>query len=429
MSDKIFDSHSSQDWPLADVDLTDLNRFCEGFPHPIFAQLRRYPGPLYHPRTPLTPDNEGFWVLSRYQDILAVAKDINTFSSESGGGREGGGTMIEDLPRAVGPGSVINMMDDPRHKALRRLIAPAMSNATIAVLEPVLAQAAHDAVMQSLSKGGGDFVADIAAELPMFAIANLVGIPAEDRQKIFGWINAVLDYSDRQLGESSASSQQAMQHFMAYSQQFVESKRQCPGQDIVSRAVMEALPGGLGRLTAVEQLMIFNVVMVAGLETTRNAIAGGILAFIHHPAQWTRLQNSPELMGPALEEILRWTSPTPYNRRTATRDVLLGNRLIREGEKVTLWWASANRDEASFDHPEDFDIGRTRNPHLAFGSGGHACLGAQLARLEIRLIMRELLPRVSGFELAGAVDWVRSNKHTGIRRMPVRYLTKNSHGG
>lgn len=423
MSDIIFDSeHCAQRWPLPGVDLTNLALFSHGFPHVIFTELRRCVPLLYHPQTPLTPDNEGFWVLSRYQDIVAVAKDIATFSSESGGEREGGGTMIEDLPRTVGPGTAINMMDDPRHKALRRLIAPSMSSARIAALEPVLAVAARQAIAQALEKGEGDFVAEIAAELPLFAIANLVGIPPDDRHHIFSWINAVLDYADRQLGESSLGSQQSMQAFMAYAERFVEQRRLHPGDDILSLAITGELTDGLGRLTPMEQVMVFNVIMVAGLETTRNALAGGILAFIHYSEQWQRLRQHPELMNTALDEILRWTSPTPYNRRTATRDVTLGNRRIRAGEKVTLWWASANRDESCFDQPFVFDISRERNPHLAFGSGGHACLGAQLAKLEMRIIFRELVSQVKAFELTGEVEWGRSNKHTGIRRMPLRYL-------
>ncbi|WP_166302513.1 cytochrome P450 [Bradyrhizobium sp. 2S1] len=420
-------SASAKEWPLPAKDLTDLDLFTRGFPHALFTELRRYEGPLFHPATALTPGGEGFWVVSRYRDMVPIARDHVAFSSESGGDREGGGTMIEDLPRAVGVGSVINMMDDPRHRALLRLVAPGLTHAKIAALEPVLAEAARVAVADVLTRGHGDLVKDIAAELPLLAIASLLGIPAQDRHQIFAWINAVLDYADRQLGETSQSSAQAMQQFMAYGQCFVESRRQAPGEDVVSLAVTGELRDGLGRLSPVEQLMVFNVVMVAGLETTRNAIAGGVLAFIECPEQWTRLREERTLINPALEEILRWTSPTPYNRRTATRDVEIGGRLIRRGEKVTLWWASANRDEGFFERPFDFDVGRSINPHLAFGSGGHGCLGAQLARLEMRVVLNALLDHVAGFDLAGDVEWVRSNKHTGIRRMPVRYTPAPSH--
>ncbi|HFE6492142.1 cytochrome P450 [Salmonella enterica] len=215
-----------------------------------------------------------------------------------------------------------------------------------------------------------------------------------------------------------------MKNFMAYGHKFVDEKRQNPGSDIVSLAVTGELPKGLGKLTPLEQLMVFSVVMVAGLETTRNAIAGSILAFIHHPEQWLRLQQDGGLMNSALDEILRWTSPTPYNRRTATRDVIIGDRLIRRGEKVTLWWASANRDDAYYEQPFTFDIGRQKNLHLAFGGGGHSCLGAQLARLEMRVILHHLLEQVHSFSLDGEVNWVRSNKHTGIRSMLVRFVKR-----
>lgn len=419
---------SAGEWPLPDTDLTNLDLFIGGFPHPLFTVLRCHEGPHFHPATALTPGREGFWVFTRYRDIVPIARDSVVFSSESGGDREGGGTMIEDLPRSVGVGSVINMMNDPRHRALRRLVAPGITHARIAELEAVLAEAARIAVDQAMRRGHGDLVSEIAAELPLLAIASLLGIPPQDRHQIFAWINAVLDYADRQLGETSQSSTQAMQQFMAYGHRFVEARRQAPGEDVVSLAVTGELENGLGRLSAIEQLMVFNVVMVAGLETTRNAIAGGVLAFIEHPGQWTRLRNERTLINPALEEILRWTSPTPYNRRTATSDVEIGDRLIRRGEKVTLWWASANRDDAIFERPFEFDVSRPANPHLVFGSGGHGCLGAQLARLEMRVVLNALLDRVDGFGLAGDVEWVRSNKHTGIRRMPIRYGSPQSAG-
>ncbi|ECW7869074.1 cytochrome P450 [Salmonella enterica] len=425
MSEAIITSEqAAQSWPLPDVDLTNLDLFSRGFPHQVFTDLRSHHGALFHPRTALTPDGEGFWVFTRYHDIAAIAKDNDTFSSAGGGDRQGGGTMIEDLPREMGPGSVINMMDDPRHKALRRLIGPALTNARVAAMEDILFAAAESAVQAALQQERVDFVSAIAAELPLFAIASLVGIPQDDRHQIFAWINAVLDYSDRQLGETSISSQQGMKNFMAYGHKFVDEKRQNPGSDIVSLAVTGELPKGLGKLTPLEQLMVFSVVMVAGLETTRNAIAGGILAFIHHPEQWLRLQQDGGLMNSALDEILRWTSPTPYNRRTATRDVIIGDRLIRRGEKVTLWWASANRDDAYYEQPFTFDIGRQKNLHLAFGGGGHSCLGAQLARLEMRVILHHLLEQVHSFSLDGEVNWVRSNKHTGIRSMLVRFVKR-----
>ncbi|MGL7684730.1 cytochrome P450 [Salmonella sp. NW805] len=213
---------------------------------------------------------------------------------------------------------------------------------------------------------------------------------------------------------------------MAYGNKFVEEKRQKPGSDIVSLAVTGELPKGLGKLTPLEQLMVFSVVMVAGLETTRNAIAGGILAFIHHPEQWLRLQQDGGLMNSALDEILRWTSPTPYNRRTATRDVIIGDRLIRRGEKVTLWWRQPTGMMLIMSNLLRSILAARKISiwHLAFGGGGHSCLGAQLARLEMRVILHHLLEQVHSFSLDGEVNWVRSNKHTGIRSMLVRFVKR-----
>jgi cytochrome P450 len=189
---------------------------------------------------------------------------------------------------------------------------------------------------------------------------------------------------------------------------------------LVVHAEIAGERGGPERLTEGELMAFFILLVVAGSETTRNAIAHGLLALIEHPAELARLRGDRRLVPTAVEEILRWTSPTSYNRRTATRDVELGGHRIRAGEKTTHWYPSANRDEAAFEAPERFDVGRDPNPHLAFGHGLHHCLGASLARTEIRIVFEELLDRFSRFELDGPVEWARSNKHNGIRHLPIR---------
>jgi cytochrome P450 len=256
------------------------------------------------------------------------------------------------------------------------------------------------------------------------AIAALLGVPQEDRHSIFEWTTAIVDYADRDLGQSSDRLRQAGGALLGYARELITRKRAAPVDDMLSIVVQAEIPGDDGtprRLSDAEGIAFITLLLVAGSETTRNAIAGGLLALLEHPGQLARLRARRSLLPPAVEEILRWTSPTAYNRRTATRDVVLAGRAIRAGEKLSHWYPSANRDAAVFADPERFDVGRAPNPHLAFGHGIHHCLGASLARCEIRVMLEEVLARWSAIELDGAVEWARSNKHTGIRHLPVRF--------
>lgn len=407
------------------IDLTDLDRFARGFPHDVFALLRREAPVWFHRPTAHTPGGEGFWVLSRYEDIAAAAADEATFSSEGGGGRDGGGTLIEDLPRGLVSGVLLNMMNDPRHRRIRKLVTPALSPRALAQIEAELrARTAH--ILDAVSaRGECDFVIDVAAELPLQATAKLLGVPQEDRHRLFAWSNANLDYDDRELGQQSEKVQAASAAMFEYGGRLIEEKRRNPGDDLLSAVVHGQIEGDDGRpepLTPLELQMFFALLIAAGSETTRNTIAIGLKALIEHPEQWEALRRDRALLGTATEEILRWASSTPYNRRTATRDVEIRGQRIAAGAKVTLWWASANRDEEVFAEPFRFDVRRDPNPHFAFGRGGHFCLGANLARVEIKLIFGALLDRFERVELAGPVEWTRSNKHTGMRHMPVRFV-------
>jgi cytochrome P450 len=203
----------------------------------------------------------------------------------------------------------------------------------------------------------------------------------------------------------------------AYGSALLADKHARPGDDLLSLAAHGRIDGE--PLTELEQRMLFNLLIAAGSETTRNSIALGMLALMDRPEAWHALQNDRSLVPTAVEEMLRWASSTPYNRRTATRDIVVGGQRIRAGDKVTLWWASANRDERVFTDPYRFDITRSPNPHLAFGRGGHFCMGAALARMEMRVVLDALLDRVVSVELTGPVEYTRSNKHSGVRHMPV----------
>lgn len=400
-----------------DIDLTDLDRFTSGFPHHVFDVLRRESPVWFHPATAHSPGGEGFWVLSCYADIVAAATDAETFSSESGGGRDGGGTTLEDMPRDFAVGALLNMMDDPRHAKFRKLLMPSMTPRALRGIEQDLRRRAVTIVDAALAKRDCDFLVDVAAELPLQAVAELVGVPQEDRHELMNWANVTLDYEDREVGEINDRLVQAQARMFVYGADLLEHKRAQPADDLLS-VVTHALIDG-EPLTDNEQRMFLSLIMAAGSETTRNSIAIGMAALSEHPEAWERLRQDRALLPVAVEELLRWASSTPYNRRTATRDVQMHGRLIRAGDKVSLWWASANRDESVFTDPYTFDITRNPNPHLTFGRGVHFCLGSTLARLEMRVVFDVLLDRVGTVSLTGPIEYVRSNKHAGVRHMPV----------
>jgi len=331
---------------MVDFDLTDLDRFAHGFPHEVFTRLRHEAPVWFHPATPHTPGGEGFWVVSRYADVLAVATDARTYSSERGGAREGGGTLIEDLPSGFATGVLLNMMDDPRHQKLRRLATGTVSPRALTALEDELRTRTAAIVDAAVAHGRCDFLLDVAAELPLQAVARLLGVPQEDRHRLFAWANATLDYDGRDLGESDERTRAAQAAMFEYGSWLIGEKRRAPGDDMLSAVlhgtIDDAPPSEL------EALMFFNLLIAAGSETTRNSLAVGLLALIEHPPAWDDLRADPTAMPTAVEEILRWASSTAYNRRTATRDVTLADQTIAAGDKVTLWWSSANRDETIF---------------------------------------------------------------------------------
>jgi len=405
---------------LDDLDLTDLDRFTDGFPHEVFATLRAEAPIWWHPPTEHTPDGEGFWVLSRYADIAAVAADATRFSSERGGPRSGGGTLIEDLPAGFASGVLLNMMDDPRHQRIRKLCTPSVTPRALAAVQAWLRERAVAIVDAAVERGTCDFLVDVAAELPLQAIAQLLGVPQHHRHRLFEWADATLDYDDRDLGETGERSAAAAAAMFTYGAELVAEKQGCPDAGLISTVA------NAGFLTDLELQMFFNLLIAAGSETTRNSIALGVLALIERPDQWARLRDDRSLLPAAVEEVLRWASSTTYNRRTATADCVLGaadaGTPVAAGDKVTLWWPSANRDEAVFADPFAFDVARQPNKHLALGHGTHFCLGAALARIEIRLVLDVLLDRIAALELTGPLEWARTNKHTGLRHMPVRLL-------
>jgi len=392
---------------LAAVDFTDLDNFAAGFPHELFAVHRRDAPVYWHEPTQHTPDGEGFWSVATHAESLAVLRDPSTFSSETGGARPYGGTLLQDLPIA---GQVLNMMDDPRHAQIRRLVSSGLTPRMVGRVEDDLRSRARR-LLDDVEPGRPfDFLVDVAAELPMQMICILLGVPESERHWLFRAIEPQFD-----LGRTASADDGARMY--AYGAELVAAKRANPTDDMLSIVANDEACG----FSELELYLFFSLLFSAGAETTRNAVAGGLLALIDHPDQMELLRSSPSLLPTAVEEMVRWTSPSPSKRRTATRDVLLGGCEVKTGQKVQIWEGSANRDELVFADADVFDVTRTPNPHLGFGQGVHYCLGAHLARLELRVLFEELLARFASVELAGPVEWTRSNRHTGIRSLPARF--------
>jgi cytochrome P450 len=413
---------------LADIDLTDLDLFTGGFPDQVFRALRQQAPVWWHAPTAHTPDGVGFWVVSRYADIIEVAADPELYSSERAPGADGGGTIIQDLPYGFASGVLLNMMDDPRHHRIRRLVTPSVAPRALALMEAELKERAGRIIDAVAERGSCDFLTEVAVELPLQAVAALMGVPDADRHDLMSWSNTTLDFEGRELGETNDDVARAAASMAAYGAELIADKKAHPGDDIVSavaRARIEDEAGDTRPLTDMELLMFFNLLVVAGSETTRNSIALGLVALIEHPDQLEALRSDRSLMPTAVEEILRWTTATLYNRRTATRPTELGGQRIGAGDKVTLWWPSANRDESVFDDPFRFDIRRDPNPHVTFGHRTHFCMGANLARMEVRVILDEILDRLENVELVGPVVRVRTNKHAGVWRVPVEFTVRS----
>jgi len=406
---------------LAGIDFTDLDNFANGFPHELFAVHRREAPVYWHEPTDNTPDGEGFWSVASYAETLAVLKDPVTFSSVTGGGRPFGGTLLQDLAIA---GQVLNMMDDPRHSQIRRLVSSGLTPRMIGLVEDDLRARARRLLDAVVPGEPFDFLVDIAAELPMQMICILLGVPESERHWLFQAIEPQFDFGGSRKAAMSQLSQlsveEAGSRMYSYGQELIASKRATPTDDMLSVVANAAFDDGdAPALSDLELYLFFSLLFSAGAETTRNAVAGGLLSLAEHPDQLRALRSDFGMLPTAIEEMVRWTSPSPSKRRTATRDVTLGGRSVKGGQKVQIWEGSANRDVSVFDRADEFDIARKPNPHLGFGQGVHYCLGANLARLELRVLFEELLSRFSTVRVVEPVEWTRSNRHTGIRHLVV----------
>jgi cytochrome P450 len=394
------------------IDLSDDETFRAGFPHDHFSWLREHEPVSWHPPTERTPDGEGFWVVSRHADVSTVLRDVATYSSDRGGIRERGGTAIKDERTA---GTMLNQTDDPQHQRLRSLVNRGFTPKAVAALTAELRRRGA-ALLDAAGDEPFDFVHGFARELPSQAICLVLGVPASDQPALIDWLDAGIE-----ADSPSILSADAMRKIRTYAIDLIADKRSHPDDGIMS-TIVHARDADGSSLTDAELIAFFALLFPAGAETTRSALAGSVDAFADQPDQLRRLAADPGLIPVAIEEIVRWTTPSVYKRRTASRATSLAGVGIGAGDKVTFWEMSANRDERVFADPFRFDVGRTPNPHLGFGWGVHFCLGASLARLEIKVLLDLLVERTLRVERAGPIAWMPNNRLFGLKHLPVRVL-------
>ncbi len=395
---------------MLDVDLSDPDAFVEAIPYAAFQRLRTEAPVYWQPEK----DGRGFWALTRYDDLMAVSKDPMTFSSA-----RGGTNIFEVSEEDLSTLRLLMLnMDPPKHNKFRRLVSTGFTARMVTQLEPHVREICAELVDRVVDRESFDFVTEIAAELPLLVIAELLGVPAADRHQVFEWSNSLVGFDDPEYRTSLETGKIASAQMWAYANRLANERKEHPLGDLVSVLMQAEVDGD--RLSEMEFDSFFLLLAVAGNETTRNLISGGMRALIEHPEERARLVADPARLATGIEELLRWVSPLIHFRRTATREVHLHGQTIRENDKVVIFYPSANRDERKFVNPETFDVARMPNDHLAFGIGEHFCLGANLARLEIRLIFEEMLRRLPDLEFAGPVRRLRSNFINGIKAMPVR---------
>ncbi|MEU2000912.1 cytochrome P450 [Rhodococcus sp. NPDC019627] len=393
------------------IDLKSPDLYAEGVPYAFFDRLRNSEPVYWQPEEGGT----GYWAVTKHADVVAISRDSATFSSAVGT------TQIDDFDeetRAKQAAMLVNL-DPPDHTRLRQLVSRGFTPRMVKSLEAHIRDICSQIVDDLLDAGEVDFVRRAAAPLPLEVIAALLGAPSSDVDRLYDWSNRMIGFDDPEYATTQADGELAAMEIFLYANELAAQRRIEPRDDIVTKLVQPDENGDT--LTEMEFNMFFVLLVVAGNETTRNATAGGMQAFIDHPEQWRRLQAEPELAATAVEEILRWVTPVMDFRRTATRDAMIGDQPVAAGDKVVIYYPSANRDEDVFDAPYCFDIARTPNPHVAFGGSGiHFCLGAHLARLELRILFETMAARIDRVEPTGPITRLRSNFISGIKKMPVR---------
>jgi cholest-4-en-3-one 26-monooxygenase len=386
-----------------------------GAPHGQLAWLREH-APVFWHADGGGPGWPGFWAITRHADIGHISRHPEIFSSA-----RRLALLEESSDAAIEMQRLLMLnMDPPRHTRQRGFVNREFTPRVIGRLEQHVREICAALIDEVVPHGHADFVTDIAAPLPLYVICELVGAPPEDRQRIFGLSNRLAGFDDPEYRASREDGMLAAAEIYAYAEQLAEQRAAQPADDIVTRLLRADDTGRV--LTSQEFVLFFLLLIVAGNETTRNAASGGMLAFFEHPGQWQRLLADPGLIPTAAEEIVRWVSPVNLFRRTVMRDTEVGGQRLAEGDKVVLFYASANRDEDVFTAPFAFDIGREPNPHVGYGGGGpHFCLGRHLAALELRVLLEVMTERMRDMTPSGEISRLRSSLINGLKHMPVRY--------
>jgi cytochrome P450 len=376
-------------------------QFLAGDPFPVFRRLRAESPVHWHP----TP---GFWALTRHEDVVAVSRDPATFCSSRG-------ILLSDIERPIMPRQSIIYIDPPEHVQYRKLVQPAFSPGRLRDLERRIGDIVHE-LLDAIEPGEPfDFVDGFAAPLPMLVIAEMLGVPGEDRARFKRWSDAIIDAGTRPTPDNMAQSAELLEYFAAV----LAERRERPGDDLISVLVHSEIDGE--RLAEFDLLMFCMTLLVAGNETTRNLLSHGAVALATDPDERACLAREPSLLPRAVEEMLRWGSPVASFMRVATRATEIRGTPVREGDRLLLFYVAANRDESVFGaDAEEFRVARDASRHLAFGFGEHFCLGAQLARMEGRIAFAALLERFARWEVAGRIERLPSLFMRGIVRLPLR---------
>ena len=393
-----------------------------GYPHPEWTWLRRHAPVFWYDR----PNVEPFWAITRHADIIEISKQPELFLNAP---RLAVFTLDLQPPPEGTVRHLLNM-DPPDHAAYRRLASGWFTPRAIRGMDEKVARVTREVLDAAAERDAGDFVQDVSARITIAVIAEMLGVPRKDWELLFRWTNEIIAPQDPEFAKGQTAEEtitRARIEVFAYFSELVERRRAEPTDDIVSviangRLKDEPLP-------AVELLSYYFLLVVAGNETTRNAMTGGLLALLEHPAEWRKLRADPALVDRAVEEVVRWTTPVIQFSRTATRDYTIRGTTIRKDQAVCLFYPSANRDEDVFADPFAFRVDREPNPHIGFGMGEHVCLGAHLARLELRQAFAQLRERLERCELAGAVERVRSSFVGGIKHAPMKWkITRSGNG-
>ncbi|BDX30230.1 cytochrome P450 [Mycobacterium antarcticum] len=401
-------------------DFTDPDVLLQGIPVTEFAELRKTAPVWWNEQQTSIFDDGGYWVISRHEDIKAISRNGEDWSTNRKGAvmRLPDGVTGEQLELTK---ALLINHDGAEHTRLRKIVSRLFTPRSVAALEEKLAVAARDIVAAAAEKESGDFVGDVATRLPLLAIADLIGVPESDRDKLFHWTNCIMNTDDPDFDSDPTL---ANAELMGYAYTMAEERRRCPADDIITRLIQAEVPGEAGEtgepLSDVEFAFFIILLAVAGNETTRNAITHGMNAFFDNPDQWELFRR--ERPATAVDEIVRWATPVHCFQRTALTDVDFGDVTIKEGQRAGLFYSSANFDDAVFDRPFEFDITRDPNPHLAFGgNGAHYCIGANLARMEIKLIFNELADQIPDIAKVAEPQRLRSGWINGVKQLAVSY--------